>query len=145
MRRSCTPFYRGPVTDTEGGGEWLEAAEACRLLGVGFLALTNLANSGELLSESIDGRVMFSRASVERVVEQQRPVPKPVKAPRRLRRKARPKPPPPSDLDDPEVLQQVLLLGKFLEAAERGQPGPCPVCGEVLRPREWGRHLMGHR
>jgi hypothetical protein len=44
-----------------------------------------------------------------------------------------------------EVAEQALLMARFAIALEKGEPGPCPVCGEVIRPASWPAHLLGHR
>jgi hypothetical protein len=44
-----------------------------------------------------------------------------------------------------EELEQALLLGRFVVAFEGGQPGPCPVCGDVMRPSDWPAHVLSHR
>ena len=135
------------MTVTNDGGEWLEVDEACELLRIGPVRLARLLDAGELRAEEVPGRVVISRASVGARMALYPPQP-------RRRRKQRPVAavelvPVPSPEPEPspsaEVLAQAALLGKFLQAADEGRPGPCPVCGDTLRPSEWPAHLLGHR
>jgi excisionase family DNA binding protein len=129
--------------------EWISAERACAALGVGYMTLVRWVDDGTLVAEGADGGFLFRRSDIEHLAAHRPPTP-----PRKLARRpskseaveaptAPTEPPEPGPSD--EELEKALLLGRFVVAFERGQPGPCPVCGEVLRPKAWPAHLLNHK
>lgn len=90
------PAQRCPVSYAPAGlgramqtsVEWVELDEACRVLGIGAVLLLHLVEAGEIEADGMDGRVVFSRESLNRVAAQP-PSPKPG-TPRKRRRPTKP-------------------------------------------------------
>jgi hypothetical protein len=118
--------------------EWITAEEACTTLGVGAVKLARWVDDGTLVAEGLNGAFMFRRTDIEHLAAHR---------PRRRKHVAHAlvdgndKLPAMSD----EELEQARLIGQFIEAAVNGLPGPCPVCGFMLRQSRWPVHLLEHR
>ena len=123
--------------------ELVSGDEACDILGVGSTKLAEWLDDGTLVAEGANGTIWFRRSDIERLAAHRPPksrrVPKLEKRAASAKEAGSPAAPP------DEVLEQALLLGRFVVAFERGEHGPCPVCGEVMNPSAWPAHLLGHR
>jgi hypothetical protein len=88
--------------------------------------------------EGVDGAFLFRRIDIEHLAAHRPP---------RRQHLAHPS----VNLSDTEPamsdreLEQAQLIGQFIEAAVNGEPGPCPVCGSMLRQSSWPVHLLQHR
>lgn len=113
----------------------MTAADASRLLGFGVRKVLHLVDAGVLRSDGDRRELWLSRVDVERLATATRPAPAV-------------EPEHPHDYDEPVDLaafEQAQLIARFVRAFEMVEPGPCPVCGAILRPRDWPSHLRGHR
>lgn len=99
-------------------------------------------DDGTLVAEGVDGAFLFRRSDVERLKAHRpsRRPPTPTMAPVAVEPVE-----PVVEVPVDEVLEQALLLGRFVIAFERGEPGPCPVCGKWMTPSSWPVHLLRHR